>query len=131
MATKFAEKIYKQLRTISKGKYIYVPETGEYETVTYYYQSEPRFIRELKNGVKYYFNGDGNLDSIEDANDNTITIVRDEDGRIQSITDSSGLRTIIFTWDGAKITKITDPAANEYNFTYSNGEQLAWYSSWI
>lgn len=119
------------LLSSSDGEAVYVPQTGAYETITHYTDPEEHYIRELKNGTQQRFDADGNLVLITDANGNSITITRDEDGYIQSVTDPSGLRTAAFTRPAgsSRITKVTGPDGTEYHLGYNSSGDLVSFSS--
>ncbi|MEA2561003.1 MAG: mucin9 [Acidobacteriota bacterium] len=72
-------------------------------------------------GRQYVIGSDGQMKSIKDLNGNTLTFTRD------GIISSGGGITVPFVRDAqGRITRITDPAGNPYEYTYdTNGDLTA------
>ena len=91
---------------------------------TKYYYTDPNHSRITsivdKNGnaVTFYYDGNYNLDYIEDANNRIVQVTTDGSGRITHIQDPTS-RTAMFEYDGGGyLTKITDMAGFESILTY-------------
>jgi RHS repeat-associated protein len=67
-------------------------------------------------GRKYTIGGDGALNSIRDLAGNTLTVTA------AGITASNGLSVPFERDTEGRITKITDPLGNEYQYTYTAGD---------
>lgn len=106
---------------------LYEDEDGLGLTIKIISEQRPayeRFELSEKDGSKKIFSSSGSLRKVFDSNGNCYTVkyketINAEDWKIRSIEDGAG-RSFIFTTDGNNhITKITDPAGREVNFTYS------------
>src|SRR5579862_7825280 len=69
-------------------------------------------------GTSYTISANGNLQSIEDKNGNSLTITA------SGITSSTGLSVPFVRDSSGRITKITDPQGNEYQYGYDDHGNL-------
>ncbi|HWB32942.1 MAG TPA: RHS repeat-associated core domain-containing protein [Acidobacteriaceae bacterium] len=84
---------------------------GLYSAVSYTYIDQ--------SGTQYKISASGGLQSIKDIGGNTLTITS------TGITSSTGLSVPFVRDSSGRITKITDPAGNEYDYTYDSSGNLA------
>ncbi len=114
--------IYKETKD---GKTTYTDEDGLGLTFSLDSGNETWDYRLVdKEDNRYYFNPQGNLYAIKDANENLIWITYDDAGtQIQSVKDQVG-HVYTFTYSSDNyITKITDPSSRVTSFNYGgNGK---------
>jgi len=101
----------------SKGDH-YTPKTLNYPILTI--NGDGTATLEKKEGIFYRFDNKGNITSINDRNDNAISLAYDSNSNLASITDPSG-RKIFLAYDAVnRISTITDPQANIHSFSYTD-----------
>jgi YD repeat-containing protein len=71
----------------------------------------------------YNFNSSGKLVSIQDRNNNLISLGYDGNGRLQEVTDTVG-RKFLFNYDGQRLSTLTDPINRTLQFTYDSAGNL-------
>lgn len=76
-----------------------------------------------KNGLKYNFSSVGDLTSITDAQDNTLTYTYTS-GKITGITDPSGRTTTISYGTNNKVSQVIDYASRKTTYAYSSAGDL-------
>ncbi|MDJ0674655.1 MAG: FG-GAP-like repeat-containing protein [Calothrix sp. MO_167.B42] len=81
------------------------------------------FRRTMKDQTVYQFNGQNQLELVEDANDNQTRYVYNTAGQLTQIIDPAGLVTQ-FTYTGNRVTAITDPAGRITQLSYDGGGNL-------
>lgn len=102
---------------------VYNPPVGVYHKLEEYSGGHKLTT---KTGMKYYFEGFGRVDKIEDRNNNSLTFTYNQDG-ITSITDASG-RVIQFLWVSGKLVEIVDnlnTPTRTWFYEYNNRGNLA------
>ena len=93
------------------GSLWYCIDGGLYDPTGYIY-TDP-------SGTQYLISASGNLQLIEDKNGNTLTITRN------GITSSTGLSVPFVRDSSGRITEITDPQGNHYQYAYDGNGNLA------
>jgi YD repeat-containing protein len=95
-------------------------------------------LRRKKGNLTYAFSSDGKLQTISDANGNTLALtytgglltqvsnnfgksllISYNNNRISSITDPKG-QSILYTYSNGDLTNVTYPDANSFSYAYSN-----------
>lgn len=102
------------LLVLSGGSFVcFLDVAGSFAPSTYTY-TDPY-------GRQYVVGSDGTMKTVKDLNGNVLTFSRD------GITSSAGGITVPFVRDAqGRITRITDPAGNRYDYTYdANGDLTA------
>lgn len=99
-------------------KYI-LKETGDNETVGYFYLMDP--VNEIVYIFKKNSYGDGDLTHIIDRNGNTLTYTRDANRKVTRIYDGLG-RYLDFTYDNSSgnLTEVTDMCGRTVIYNYDN-----------
>jgi large repetitive protein len=77
------------------------------------------FLYTDPNGTQYTIGADGTLRSITDLNGNTLTVTA------AGITSTSGLNVPFQRDSSGRITQITDPLGNAYQYAYDSNGNLA------
>lgn len=101
------------------GEYLTFARTNAtltYDTAT----STFTFIRDKK-GI-FVFNSSGQLISVKDLNNNTLTLTY-ASNKLTTIVDGKG-QTITLTWTGSRITKVANNANREVTYAYSTAGDL-------
>lgn len=86
--------------------------------------SNGTFELETPENIIYTFNASGQLISITDMLDNTVTITLSEYGKIQSITDSVNRRYLFEYGNNGMVSKISDPSGRIFQYQYDSNDML-------
>lgn len=78
----------------------YSAPAGVYDTLVNHPDGTWTLTR--KNRVKWNFNSAGWLVSLQDRNNNQVSLSYDSTNHLQSVTDATGVRSLLFTWDSTK-----------------------------
>lgn len=104
-------------RYYTKSGSTYVSPAGDYSTLVK--NADNSYTISYRDGSKYNFDTVGKITALIDRYQNAITFV--PNGNILTITDSTG-RSATITYDTStnppRISSITDPNYNVYNFSY-------------
>jgi YD repeat-containing protein len=84
--------------------------------------SNGTYIITRKNGTKYNFNTDGRLTSIQDRNNNQVTL-NYTDNKLTTVTGPSG-RVVILSYTNDKITQINTPGNKNITYIYDENDNL-------
>ena len=79
----------------------------------------PGYIYTDPSGTKYTINANGTLQSVVDRTGNALTVTS------SGITSSTGLSVPFVRDSSGRITQITDPQGNKYQYAYDNAGNLA------
>ena len=82
------------------------------------------FILETPEKIRYTFNSDGQLITIVDKLDNTVTISLSDEGKIQSITDSVSRQYSFEYGNNGLVSKISDPSGRIFQYQYDSNNML-------
>jgi len=74
--------------------------------------------------TEYYFDEEGKLLSVIDANNNTLSLAYDENGNLAEVFAPTGRKLIFETDTEGRIISITDPAGRIYAYTYDTAGDL-------
>ncbi|PKQ28478.1 MAG: hypothetical protein CVT63_02390, partial [Candidatus Anoxymicrobium japonicum] len=102
----------------------YVPEDVAdqgYSTLTR--DADETWTLSWKDGSSKSFDQTGLLTTVRDSNQNTLSFTRDTSGKATSVTDATGQSASV-TYEGDRITKITDPAGRELLYSYDSRGNL-------
>ncbi|MGA1825362.1 MAG: CARDB domain-containing protein [bacterium] len=113
---------YQGGEVVSSG-FQYKSQIGDYATLVK--QSDGSFLLAEKEGIAYTFNANGQLEYIEDRNNNRITMVYDVMGLLIKIQHSNGYSfSLEYNADG-RIVKLIDHAERTIQYHYDDpGEHL-------
>lgn len=93
-------------------------------SLAYLNSDNTRMLR-FRGGMIHTFDSSGRLTSIEDTNNNKVTITRQSGGLITSIKEPAG-KALNFTYDAnSRITSIQDPIGRIVTYTY-NSQGTLW-----
>lgn len=82
------------------------------------------FVLETPEKIRYTFNSDGQLITIVDKLDNTVTISLSDEGKIQSITDSVSRQYSFEYGNNGLVSKISDPSGRIFQYQYDSNNML-------
>lgn len=101
-----------------RGGYI---NTTPKDTAVFAKQRDGCYTRTERDGTRYTFAADGKLNSVRDANGNTITCGYDENGQLCTLTHSGG-EQLTLTWDEAgHISSVTNCLGDTTTYRYNGG----------
>jgi RHS repeat-associated protein len=95
-----------------------VPDGNLWACIGGGYYNPPGYIYTDPTGTSYVISASGNLQSIVDKNGNMLTISS------SGITSSTGLSVPFVRDSSNRITEITDPQGNHYNYSYDTNGNL-------
>lgn len=100
----------------------YANGDGTYEAAPYdrsvLEKTGDTFTSTLRDGTKYMYNPDGQLDSIEDSNFNGLTMKYDPNGQLEEVADDFGRSLQLTYYAHGHLESVTDPNGNRYTFIY-------------
>lgn len=101
---------------------VYAPPPGKHLTLS---GDAAGWTLRTKNGLVSRFASDGRLLSIEDPNDNRVTLGYDGAGGLQTVTDAAGRTVLTVTTDAGRITRVTDLSGRFVAFAYDGADLVA------
>ena len=100
----------------------YVPQPGVFSTLAK--NGDGTFLLTRKDQAKFVFSTAGRLNTIQDKNGNTISLVYDGSGNLKQITNAVG-RSLTLTYDSNnRIVQVTDPISRTASFGYDDNNNL-------